>query len=71
MHFLFVDGAELGEGVDDVVGAIAAKVRVFAIIKEFNFGGVVGLAEDFQFGFSLLEGDVSLGGIDESAGGAD
>jgi len=40
-----VTGAELGEGVDDIVRAVAAEALVFTFIEYFDFGGAVGIGE--------------------------
>ena len=48
LDFLFVQGAELRKGIHDVVGAVAAKVGVFTLVKHFHLGGTVSVGEDFD-----------------------
>jgi hypothetical protein len=38
LNLLFVDGAKLGEGVDDIVGAMAAEALVFPFVENLNLG---------------------------------
>jgi len=68
LNFLFVDGAELGEGVDGIVGAIAADALVFALVENLNLGGAVGLGENLWFGFVRFERNLFFGGIYMPAG---
>jgi len=61
----------LGEGIDDIVGAVATESLVFALIKNLYFGGAVGLGKYLGFGRLGFEGDTGFGGIFVTAGGAD
>lgn len=65
-----MDGAELGEGVDDVVCAVAAEGGGFILCKQIGFGGAVGIGKDYFFWGGVLEGNGVEGGVVKTAGGA-
>ena len=47
LNFFFLNGTKLGEGIDDVVAAVAAKTLVFSFVKNFDFDWFIGIREDF------------------------
>lgn len=52
LDFLLVEGTELREGVDGIVGAIAADALVFTLVEDLDLGGAVGIGENLWFGFA-------------------
>ena len=65
-----MDRAKLGEGVDDIVSAVAAEVPVFAFVKYFHFGRSVGLGKNGGALLFLFKGNAGLGSENMPAAGA-
>ena len=61
--------AALGEGVDDVVGAVAADPRFFVFSEDLYLVRAVSVGEDVDLALHL-ERVIGFGGVDVAAGGA-
>ena len=71
LDFLFEDGAELGEGIYDIIRTVTAKLAVFAFIKHLHLRGPVGIGKNLRCGRLGLEGHFLFRRVLKTAAGAD